>query len=97
MFITSSLLHRKNKKKHYGIGQHPRSKLQHQLDHMFGSGKDYTRFTNAKSCRFGQLIVCDHRAVKYFYDLRRIFGKKRWERARLLRIDYNPLLLLNIK
>jgi len=52
-------------KKHYGTWQHPRSKLKHQLDHMFVSGKDYTRFTNAESCRFGQLIDSDHRPVKF--------------------------------
>ncbi len=66
------------KKKHYGTWQHPRSKLQHQLDHIFFSGKDFTRFTDAESCRFGQLIDSDHRAVKCCLRFAPHLRKKTW-------------------
>ena len=41
------------KKKYYGTWQHPRSKLHHELDHIFVEGKDFMRFTIAETCRFG--------------------------------------------
>ena len=52
------------KKKHYGTWQHPRSKLQHQLDHIFVSKYDLRRFTNCESCASGQLVDSDHRCVQ---------------------------------
>ena len=85
------------KKKHYGTWQHPRSKQQHQLDHIFVSGKDFTRFTNAGSCRFGQLIDSDHRSVSCCLRFAPHLRKKRDARARLTRLDYTPLLIYDIK
>ena len=52
------------KKKQYGTMQHPSNKLQHQLNFIFVSGKDFTRFTNAKSYHFCQFIDRDRRVVK---------------------------------
>ena len=48
------------KKKYYGTWQHPRNKLQHQLDHIFIFKPDIRWSTNCESCAFGQLIDNDH-------------------------------------
>jgi hypothetical protein len=50
------------RKVHYGTWQHPRSKLQHQLDHLLVSCGELKRFTDAGSLH-GQLIDSDHRAI----------------------------------
>ena len=80
------------KKKDYGTGQHPRSRLQHNLDHMFVSSKDFMRFTNAETCRFGQFINIYHRGVKCCLRFAPHLRKKRNKRTRLMRLDYSQLL-----
>ena len=79
------------KKKYYGTWQHPASKLQHQLDHVFTSRSDLKRFTDAGGCS-GQLIDSDHRAVKC--SLRaalRLQKKPQKNRDMLTRLDLEPL------
>jgi hypothetical protein len=85
------------KKIHYGTLQHPRSKQQHKLDHIFVSGKDFTRFTDAESCRFGQLVDNDHRSVCCSLRFAPHMRKKRDARARVTRLDNTPLLICDIK
>ena len=50
------------RKRWYGTWQHPRSRLQHQIDHIIVLQCDVKRFTDA-ACMAGQLIDSDHRAV----------------------------------
>ena len=80
------------KKQYYGTWQHPRSKHQHQLDHIFVLGADVKRFKDAGSCRFGQLIDSDHRAVRCSLRFAVHLQRKLDPRARLTRLDYTPLL-----
>ena len=80
------------KKKYYGTWQHPRSKLQHQLDHIFIFKPDIRRFTNCESCAFGQLIDSDHRAVRCSIRFLVSLQRKRDPRAKLSRLDYTPLI-----
>ena len=79
------------KKKHYGTWQHPRSKLQHHLDHIIVSRRDLKRFTDAGCC-YGQLIDSDHSAVRcklrFSARLRR---KPADPRARVCKLDFAPL------
>ena len=80
------------KKKHYGTWQHPRSKLQHQLDHIFVSKSDLCRFTNCESCAFGQLVDSDHRCVRCSLRFLIHLQRKRDPRTQQTRLNYAPLL-----
>jgi hypothetical protein len=77
-------------KRHYGTWMHPRSKLLHQLDHIFVARSDVHRFTDAGS-RPGQLIDSDHRAVGCKLRITTGFQRKPDQRARLARLDYTSL------
>jgi hypothetical protein len=79
------------KKQYYGTWHYPRSKLQHQLDHVFVLKSDLRRFTNCESCAFRQLIDSDHRCVRCALRFLVHLQRKRDPRARLTRLDYSPL------
>ena len=49
------------------------------------------RFCDSGSCRFGQLLDCDHRVVSCTLRFRVHLQKKRDARARMTRLDYTPL------
>ena len=81
------------RKKHYGTWQHPRSKLQHQLDHLLVSRGELKRFTDAGSLH-GQLIDSDHRAVGCKLRVAIRLQRKRSStssRSELSRLDYTSL------
>ena len=81
------------RKPHYGTWQHPRSKLQHQLDHMLVTRSAVGSFTDAGSLH-GQMIHSDHRAIGC--KLRVAIRLQRTARAvstrsKLARLDYTSL------
>ena len=82
-------------KPYYGTWQHPRSKLQHQLDHIIISRKDLKRFTDAGGCS-GQLIDSDHRAVRCTLRFAVRLKHQCDVRARVCKLDFSPLLIHDI-
>ena len=82
------------KKKHYGTWQHPRSKLQHQLDHFVVTRSALGRFSDSGSLH-GQLVSSDHRAIgcKLRVGLAAKMRRKQQAtpRAKLARLDYSSL------
>ena len=81
------------RKSHYGTWQHPRSKQQHQLDHVLATHSALGRFSDAGS-RSGQLIGSDHRAFscKLRVGLAAQLQRKRVNaRSNLARLDYSSL------
>ena len=80
------------RKPHYGTWQHPRSKLQHQLDHILISRGELRRFTDAGSLH-GQLIGSDHRPVGCKLRVAIRLQRKRAvaERSKLSRLDFSSL------
>ena len=79
------------RKAHYGTWQHPRSKLQHQLDHLLVSRQELKRFADAGSLH-GQFIDSDHRPIgcklRVAIQLQR---KRPCARSKLSRLDYTSL------
>ena len=70
---------------------HPRSKLQHQLDHILISRGDLCRFTDAGSWRRGQLLDSDHRAVQCSMRIVVRLQRKKDVRSKLARLDASVL------
>ena len=77
-------------KRYYGTWIHPRSKLEHQLDHIFISQAHRCRIRDAGSCPF-QLISSDHRAVGCKMRFTVSLQRKADPRRDLLRLDTSML------
>ena len=78
------------RKDHYATWIHPRSKLEHQLDHILISRADRCRFADAGSCPF-QLVNSDHRAVGCRMRFEVSIQRKADPRGKMLRLDYSSL------
>ena len=83
------------KKKNYGTWIHPRSKLQHQLDHFLTIKDNSPSFTDAGVTQ--SLTDSDHRAVLCKLRLACRLKKRTSTRQRLLQLDYSGLKSDTIK
>ena len=83
------------RKKSYRTWTHPRSKLQHQIDHFITSKNSFNRFVDAGVMT--PFIDSDHRAVFVKLRIRHNFVKRLTRRQRVARLDQNVLLSPQIK